>query len=94
MKTITENDEQRPVDSSVKTHLLGVLNELYPSEPLSNLFVRQTKNLDYEIGYTNDYQMQHGDGVKFILPNDVVNYILKLRFGNNVGEFGNPTLHQ
>lgn len=71
------------MDENVKNHLLGMLMELYPDEPFDNLFVRQTKSLDYELGYSNDKPMQHGNGVKFILPNEVVNYILKLRYDNN-----------
>jgi len=40
-----------------------------------NAFARVTKSGNYEIGYTNDYPMQHGDGERYIVPASLIKFV-------------------
>lgn len=48
---------------------------IYPNN--CNYYIRETSTGKYEVGYTNDYPQQHGDGEKCIIPASLMNFLIE-----------------
>jgi hypothetical protein len=58
-----------------KEFLLKITKECYNQGDY--YFAYQTKKGDWIFGYTNDYPMQHGDGIRIRLPDSMVMTIMQ-----------------
>lgn len=62
----------------IAMNLEAIVRKLYPQ--YDNPYAFRTKKGKYIFGYTNDYPLQHGDGVRNEVDETMANFIIKNSF--------------
>ena len=58
----------------MKEKLLEIFKQRYSQG--DSYYCYQSKKRNWVVGYKNDYPMQHGDGVEWVLPQEVVEILV------------------